>query len=157
MREILFRGKKPRPSVFDQTDWVYGSLIDSGNHEQVMIYPWFNGASTMSVAQLVYTRMEAVEAETIGQYTGLVDMNGTKIFEGDVFQLEDDIIGVVDFNHGCFFLTEYGLRGVWTESGYDECGGGWGVIDREPMHFWYINKLEVIGNIHDNPELLEVR
>jgi uncharacterized phage protein (TIGR01671 family) len=103
------------------------------------------------------TSMIEVGHNTVGQFTGLVDMNGTKIFEGDIFQLEDDIVGVTTFNYGCFTLTEYGLRGAWTESGYDECGGGWGVIECEPLNFWYVNKLEITGNIYDNPEFLEVR
>ena len=149
MREILFRGKRK-----DNEEWVEGNLIRQTNFYGDPVDKYH----IMLIGEFQYDYYESHEVipETVGQYTGFVDINGTKIFEGDVFQLEDDIIGVVDFNHGCFFLTEYGLRGVWTESGYDECGGGWGVIDREPMHFWHISKLEVIGNIHDNPELLEV-
>ena len=154
MRENLFRAKKYEKSVFDETDWVYGSLIDSGNHEQVFIYPWLNGASTMPVRQLVYSRMEAVNPETIGQFTGKVDKNGTNIFEGDVFQLEDDIVAVVIFNDGCFRLEEYGLCGTWTESGYDECGGGYGIIECEPIDWYFLKDMEIIGNIHDNPELI---
>ena len=90
MREILFRAKKLNKSVFDETDWVYGSLIDSGNHEQVAIYPWINEASTMSVRQLVYARMESVIPETVGQFTGLVDKNKVKIFEGDLVKFGID-------------------------------------------------------------------
>ena len=150
MREILFRGKRidgHRDNTENGT-MLYGSLfIDKKGLPKIKWYDEHFGTSMTS----------NVDPETIGQYTGFVDMNGAKIFEGDVLQLEDDIIGVVYFNHGCFFLTEYGLRGEWTESGYDECGGGWGVIDREPMHFLHISKLEVIGNIHDNLELLEVQ
>lgn len=154
MRENLFRAKKYEKSVFDETDWVYGSLIDSGNHEQVFIYPWLNGASTMPVRQLVYARMEAVNPETVCQFTGKVDKNGTNIFEGDVFQLEDDIVAVVIFNDGCFRLEEYGLCGTWIESGYDECGGGYGIIECEPIDWYFLKDMEVIGNIHDNPELI---
>ena len=154
MRENLFRAKKYEKSVFDETDWVYGSLIDSGNHEQVFIYPWLNGASTMPVRQLVYARMEAVNPETVGEFTGKVDKNGTNIFEGDVFQLEDDIVAVVVFSDGCFRLEEYGLCGTWTESGYDECGGGYGIIECEPIDWYFLKDMEVIGNIHDNPELI---
>jgi uncharacterized phage protein (TIGR01671 family) len=148
MRENLSRGKKYIKSVFDQTDWVYGSLIDSGNHEQVAIYPWIDGASTMSVRQLVYARMEGVKPETVGQFTGLPDKNGKRIFEGDICRVVRNGVplrGVVEFFRGAF-----GLR-------YDT---------GEFNSFVYLNRLEptgsvfstieVIGNIHDNPELLEV-
>lgn len=128
MRDVLFRGKKYRKSVFDQTDWVYGSLIDSGNHEQVAIYPWIDGASTMSVRQLVYARMEGVKPETVGQYTGLTDKNGKKIFEGDIMFAAGN---VVEF-----------------------CNGGFCINGDSSLALWV--KTEVIGNIHDNPELLKV-
>ena len=145
MREILFRGKR-------KTDgkWIQGMFLHLNLGRD------FICDGTVWIGTLQPCKEEVV-TETVGQFTGYTDVNGTKIFEGDVFQLEDDIIGVVDYNHGCFFLTEYGMRGAWTESGYDEYGGGWGVIDHEPMHFWHINKLEIIGNIYDNPEFLEVR
>ncbi len=154
MRENLFRAKKYEKSVFDETDWVYGSLIDSGNHEQVFIYPWLNGASTMPVRQLVYARMESIKPETVCQFTGKLDKNKNKIFEGDIFHIEDDIFAVVIFSGGCFRLEEHGLCGTWTESGYDECGGGYGIIDCEPIDWHSLIDMEVIGNIYDNPELI---
>ena len=128
----LYRGKKVKPSVFDETDWVYGSLIDSGNHEQVAIYPWYDGASTMSVRQLVYTRMESVKPETVGQFTGLTDKNGVKIFEGDILEWDAREWGcefreVAEWNYSLLAARKHD----WSE--------------------W----CQVIGNIHDNPELLE--
>lgn len=129
MRDILFRGKKWETSVWDETDWIYGSLIDSGNHEQVAIYPWVNGASTMSVRQLVYARMESVKFETVGQYTGMTDKNGKRIFEGDIMHNAGN---VVEFCNGGFCINGDSSLSLWT-------------------------KTEVIGNIHDNPELVEVR
>ena len=129
MREILFRAKKYEKSVFDETDWVYGSLIDSGNHEQIFMFPWINGASTMPVGKLVYARMETVKPETVCQSTWFFDNNAKKIFEGDIFHFEDDIFAIVVFRDGGFKLEEYGFRGVYTESGYDECGGGYGILD----------------------------
>lgn len=146
MREILFRGKKYKTSVFDETDWVYGSLIDSGNHEQVDIYPWLNGASTMSVRQLVYARMEAVKPETVGQFTGLTDKNGKKIFEGDIVQ----------------YYGTYALE-VYMENGHTKIRWFDTVTNSvcKDMFFGYdpdaYGECEVIGNIHDNPELMEVK
>ena len=128
----LYRGKKLKTSVFDATDWVYGSLIDSGNHEQVAIYPWFNGASTMSVRQLVYARMEGVKPETVGQFIGLTDKNGVKIFEGDIIEWDRNEWGsghreLVEWDYSLFSMR----KNDWPEF------------------------CIVIGNIHDNPELLE--
>lgn len=156
MREIIFRGKKLKTSPWDETDWIYGSLIDSGNHEQVAIYPWVNGASTMSVRQLVYARMESAKHETVGQFTGLKDRNGVRIFEGDIIKThyantpKADFIEQVVFHNGRF------------------CG----MYERDKMKMWaalpdgikhlpmdksvYMEWCEVIGNIHDNPELAEV-
>ena len=154
MREILFRGKR-----VDDGTWAYGYYGVFKDHHD--IYVPFTEEEEKENEGHIFSAIGGlwhhVNAETVGQFTGYFDKNGIKIFEGDVFQLEDDIIGVVDYNHGCFFLTEYGFRGAFTEGGYDEYGGGWGVIDHEPMHFWFINKLEIIGNIYDNPEFLEVR
>ena len=148
MRDILFRGKKYKTSAFDETDWAYGSLIDSGNHEQVAIYPWVNGASTMSVKQLVYARMEAVDPETVGQYTGMTDSNGKKIFEGDIVVLNKDVKEIFDvddgeirYGWGGFYVKEFSsLNSLNVLSYYDGSG----------------LRGEVIGNIHDNPELLRM-
>ena len=138
MRDLLFRGKKVKPSVFDKTDWVYGSLIDSGNHEQVAIYPWYDGASTMSVRQLVYTRMEGVKPETIGQFTGVTDKNGNKVFEHDI----------VRFDRGTFVVVFSDCRMGFCFDGLH----GRGCVPGFTMSHW--EHLEVIGNIHDDKELL---
>ena len=152
MREILFRGKaanrnpnREYRTKYKNGDWVYGLLTDVEN------YAGFSEmTNTAGVSGI------EVDKNTVGQFTGLVDKNDTKIFEGDVFQLEDDMFGVVAFQDGCFKLEEYGFSGTWTESGYDESGGEWGIIECEPLDFWYVNKLEIADNIHDNAELLEV-
>ena len=143
MRENLFRGKTYKTSVFDKTDWVYGSLIDSGNHEQVDIYPWHNGASTMSVRQLVYARMEAVKPETVGQFTGIPDKNGKLIYEGDIVKSNDRcFVAVVRWraDRAAFDLEIY-YKGIPDDS-----------LLFIPS---IVSGLEVIGNIHDNPDLLQ--
>ena len=133
MREILFRGK-----MIHNDEWKEGYLVGP-NH----IGGW--------------VMCEPIHPETVGQFTGLTDKNGKKIFDGDILPIEDEIIAVVIFKDGCFRLEEYGLCGTYTESGYDECGGGWGVIGCDPIDWYTIGNMEVIGNIHDNPELLEVK
>ena len=135
MRKILFRGQDVRGN------WHVGLLAHIGN-------AWY-----ISNSAGVATAYEVIP-RTIGQYTDLNDKNGKKIFEGDLFQMEDDIIAVVIFEDGGFRLKSYGICGTFTENGFDEDGGGYGIIECEPIDWYYIHDMEVIGNIHDNPELL---
>lgn len=136
MREILFRGKQ------EFNEWSEGSLII-----------WEDGSCAIEPGSLTEP-MTSVDPETVGQFTGLTDKNGKKIFEGDVLPIEDEIVAVVIFKDGCFRMEEYGLCGAWTESGFDECGGGWGIIECEPIDWYTVGDMEIIGNIHDNPELI---
>jgi uncharacterized phage protein (TIGR01671 family) len=148
MREILFRAKKYEKSVFDETDWMYGSLIDSGNHDQVFIYPWLNGASTMPVRQLVYARMETVNPETVGQFTGLFDKNGKRIFEGDIVRSSGGILWLVAFEKNSFVCKDNSMRtyfALWEQWEYN-----W--KSKEDISPSY--NFEVVGNIYDNPELM---
>lgn len=142
MRENLYRGKKLETSVFDKTDWVYGSLIDSGNHEQVAIYPWFNGASTMSVRQLVYARMEAVDPATVGQFIGRYDKFGHRIFENDTVRFK------CKFVHGGAVVRIGRIA-------YDERNARFYISDSDDYICWDIYEVEDIEVVHDNPELLE--
>ena len=123
MREILFRGR-----TVEGKEWVSG-------HFAVYASSPFIGALNSYGTMLWFD----VDHETIGQYTGLTDKNGKKIFEGDIV------------------ATKWG-RGVvcYGEFNCSCCDGVFG---------WYFNgtadirdydMYEVIGNIHDNPELLEV-
>lgn len=147
MREITFRGKR-----IDNGEWVEGNLLGKEliiPHGQTLYKSPENHLIAIDV--LMYT----VDPATVGQYTGLTDKNGKRIFEGDIFHIEDEILGVVIFKDGGFRMEEYGLCGTWTESGFDECGGGWGIIECEPLDWYTIGDMEIIGNIHDNPELLK--
>ena len=150
MRECLFRGKRLEKDRcgFDDVDWVEGSLIDSGNHCQVAIFPWVKGASTMGLRQLVHFRMAGVDPATVGQYTGLTDKNGKKIFEGDIV----DVGGHGVMVNGLYRVIFCTANHCWA-------------VERNPEHFHsyftfsdlngFADSSEVIGNIHDNPELFE--
>ena len=149
MREILFRGQTRRKGErvwMDgspvESNWVYGGIFQGPNRSDIYGYDPIE--------------KHVVYSDTVGQFTGLTDKNGKKIFEGDIFHLDDEIIASVIFKNGCFRLEEYGLSGAYTESGFDECGGRWDVIGCDPIDLYNIKDMEVIGNIHDNPELLEV-
>lgn len=128
MREILFRGKR-----VDNNEWVYGFLSKSrGNNHflSLCIDHEENGVMLSSI----------VEPETIGQYTGLTDKNGKKIFEGDIVRYNGEKHIVVFETRG-----ETGYFGIKID--HIET---WGFCLSVPAKL-----MEVIGNIYDNPELAE--
>ena len=140
----LFRGKR------SNGEWAEGSLhIEYGEMTK-------DGNRAIDY-RILGMRGECyyVDPTTIGECTGLKNKNGKLIFEGDMFSIEDEIVAVVIFKDGCFRMEEYGLCGTWTESVFDECGGGWGIIQCDPIDWYTIGDMENIGNITDNPELLK--
>ena len=136
-REILFRGKR-----LNNGEWVCGNLIqmDSGG-SQSFIFPFHKYASSLSCAQIVSMSMIAVDSATVGQYTGLCDKNGVKIFEGDILRDGQGDDGVVTYLESvaqfCFMVG----RNRWQLNEGDP---------NRPKHLQYT---EVIGNIHDTPDL----
>lgn len=134
----------------DNGEWVEGWYVPPIETD------WHKFGTAISyICESGYLEDVTVDPATVGQYTGLNDKNGKRIFEGDIFHIEDEILGVVIFKDGGFRMEEYGLCGTWTESGFDEYGGGWGIIECEPIDWYTIGDMEVIGNIHDNPELMK--
>lgn len=132
MREILFRGKR-----VGEGTWKYGSYVEQYG-TQIYLR---NGADEDGFD------CYHVEPETVGQYTGLTDQNGTKIFEGDIceittFTYEDEdiqLVGKVCFKYSSFVFQ--GLKHPDDEVLFSS------VCDFDA-------DVEVIGNIHDNPELI---
>lgn len=119
MREILFRGKQT-----DNKKWVVDNSV------------LFFKNSTKIYGALNEWREVEVIPETVGQYTGLKDKNGKRIFEGDICKHRSNysgntVISVVAYTDGHFLAL------VCENSGFE-----------------LSEKLEIIGNIHDNPELL---
>lgn len=130
MREILFRAKiKTNNAQHITGDWVQGDYVRVKDGSRFIPH--------------IYGKGEVVE-NTVGQYTGLKDKNGKKIFEGDIVKAQDDILG----SPFC-----YGITGkiVFEESAFF-------IEPRNPFESEYLFNecavYEVIGNIHDNPELL---
>lgn len=130
MREILFRGKEP------QGDWCYGGLIQSANDFYISI-----GIDKGFMCAFV-------KPETIGQYTGLTDKNGKKIFEGDIVSY---FINIEKATNKEFHEVVFETKG---ESGYF----GIKVSNIGTLGFCpevSAKLMEVVGNIYDNTELLE--
>ena len=142
MKDILFRGKRPHSG-----EWVYGSLIRMDeNSDQVFIFPLHNFASSMICSQIVANKMTPVVPETVGQYTGKKDKNGTKIFNGDIVLYSYDFIA--DTVCGS---NRYETEAVECEV-YFKDGAYWiRSTVRLDMDFLgdVFDDCEVIGNIHD--------
>ena len=114
MREILFRGKRKK----GDKRWVEGNLL--------------HGYFGFGITNRYYAGSSfEVVPETVGQYTGLTDKNGKKIFEGDIVKISNDEIFEVKYEDGGF------TAGLFLGD-------------------WDYGHVEVIGNIYDNPELMEV-
>jgi len=142
MREILFRGKR-----VDNGEWEYGSLvIQNGEH--------ISKTEVASDEYYIFGKRGEhclINPSTVGQYTGLTDKNGRKIFEGDILKIvhkyqspfDDDTKEYTDITTDVVFFDDEGLCFSYGESPF-LC-----VADNVTAEY------EVVGNIHDNPELLE--
>ncbi len=152
MREILFRGKR-----VDNGEWIYGYLVKS--NEKYYIYYEMPDEMCQTGNWLWY---KEVIPETVGQYTGLTDKNGTKIFEGDIIKSDNGRINAISVvRYGKFEpLMFYDLLEKYVRSRPKEKIYGLfsKSIKGEEMLLSDLPRLkEVIGNIHDNPELLKER
>ena len=147
MREILFRGKR-----LDNGEWVLSGNIISfipENGEDLIFIPALSEPCTCyhdekdNIIAFEKGIFYKVDTKTVGQYTGLKDKNGKRIFEGDiakVLQGKDKDIAYVGFENGAFML-------------YPKTGN---IYERTLWSYWYNDwDVEVIGNITDNPDLLE--
>ena len=149
MREILFRGKRK-----DTGAWVFGDLV----HSQYKIGGTCVGqyGNTVGIHQ--------VNPETVGQFTGLTDKNGKKIFDGDILEFNSRIVNIASglptggnctersvvewgghrWNRKRIYHSQWNSN--WTNYGF--------TTDLYPENA--AKYAEIIGTIHDNPELLEV-
>lgn len=131
MHEILFRGKRA-----ENDEWVKGFYVCVPDTHYIM-----TGKFDSLTNGIINSEAYKVGFSTVGQFTGLCDKNGTKIFEGDIVRYGDTIHRVVfeQRNGTAYFGLVY--------AAYETLPFG---------HYQDLKQIEVIGNIYDNPELLEV-
>ena len=129
MREILFRGKR-----VDNGKWVYGDLLQYQDHAVIHQYEYGCRAAF------------EIDFATIGQYTELVDKNGTRIFEGDVV-VKKSVYDESKYS----FVREVSMDTTYRCGWYPFASGdGCGCCEEDTFS---PSDMIVIGNIHDNPEL----
>ena len=155
IRTIIFRGKRK-----DNGEWIYGNFVRGCVDDFSYIVEFGNKELCRNYVEVI--------SETVGQYTGLTDKNGKKIFEGDIIRYAD----LYDYN--CYLESidnhevydNIDLGNIWTidevvygiKVGYpafdlnkhDFEANGLSELSESGQYFY-----EVIGNIHDNPELLK--
>lgn len=129
MREILFRGKSRKTG-----EWIYGYLVDSIEYEteRPVVAIVESDSLLFPMSRMVgYTE---VDPDTVGQYIGMSDLYGSKIFEGDILESPVKVFNKLHGNGTRLVITEIrNCRNV----------------------VWCAQDFSIVGNIHDNPELLE--
>ena len=148
MRDIIFRGKR-----IDNGEWITGGIFQqkADGVEDEVVYIIDNSSNDVDWAHRVIP-------ETVGQFTGVADKNGKRVFEGDIFQYEPHFktekawIGIVKYRNthdyyracnDCGFVIEWQDESIMTT--------------REDLLYWCGDgkSASVIGNVYDDPELLE--
>ena len=143
-REIKFRGKQ-----VDNGEWFYGYYFFNGNEHVIVTNMGFTG------------KWVQVIPETLGQFTGLKDKKGVDVYEGYVISFDRKvslyknwpftIVGVVHFGEGKY---EVETKKVINKDFNNKSSIHFGVKVMEWIHLPEFHKSEVIGNIHESPELL---
>lgn len=171
MREILFRGKDPETGVWHEGQYIHlhkttycfsgGEERDAENEIHQIVF------EQMTDWNLPNRHLRAdVLPETVGQFTGLTDKNGKRIFEGDILKVQTRVY--IEEDNPVFgkmkALTEEKRTRYWVvEWGNQTCvGASWYFYGKDRRFnrrasksaLWN-SEAEVVGNIHDNPELME--
>ena len=143
MREILFRGKR-----CDNSEWVQGYYIRAEHHwhNHGIHKDWITLGASANGGWFALHNKYAVKSETVGQFTGLTDKNGKKVFENDIIVICYETDGEEFTETKRVHYNE--KKCCWYPMRWEECCEYCG-------HYTEVKSIEVIGNIHDNPELLE--
>ena len=125
-REILFRGKR-----VGDGEWIEGYFLPGSERQSLhpCIFVYLPETQSFECFD--------IDIDTLGEYTGLEDRSGTRIFEGDIVLCQNyhgKVQGIVDYNNSYFYLA--------CSSGYSD------------EYLFNCSEFEVVGNIYDNPELM---
>lgn len=145
MRELLFKGKAKGTG-----EWMSGGYLQRAEakyyfkKDQALIHSYIASDWATYFGLPSELTIHEVEPSTVCQYTGLTDKNGKKIFEGDILRHADETV----------------LKTVWNDRKYGfaaQCVKGSVLLKECKWGLWEFesDEVEVIGNIYDNPELLE--
>lgn len=154
MREILFRGK-----CKTDNEWLYG-------------FPYVTRKNAVKInwycSEFGSMRTDEVDPETVGQFTGLTDKNGKRIFEGDIFKFDDEVwessYTSCGTEYDSFAVENYGVVGFdedmarfdFIKYKFSENSVEADLHENHTIDFSeFVCELEVIGNIHDNPDILK--
>lgn len=154
MKEVKFRGKRT-----DNGEWVYGNLVQMETSERYGKQEVFSNTWIVEIAKELETRAFSegcsvwanndfiqVDPKTVGEYTGLKDKNGKEIFEGDILQSQHGQNGRVTWDESR--LTYIVIWSAKTSKFAEEY---------DSYLYQALYRSEVIGNIYENPELLETK
>lgn len=153
-REFLFRGKTPGPNG----KWVYGSLITAENYCCILekeedVHPcdypfldgdmgWIDGEAT------------PVIPETVGQYIGMTDENGTKVFEGDILAWVRNDGSVIRYSEKHIYYNECSFcYDEYEDFEFESAYNGTPIDDKN--YGITVDAYTIVGNIYDNPELVK--
>ncbi|MCM1230042.1 MAG: YopX family protein [Ruminococcus flavefaciens] len=139
-REILFRAKS-----VDNGEWIEGNLLRFCWKTDILTYIATIDFNPFDTERTTFR----VVPETVGQFTGMRDKYGRKIFEGDIIKISEyphycDV--VYDIRQCAFLIKTNAATGLWM----DYFSPIWSSVDCS----YFTDEFEVIGNIHDNPELM---
>jgi len=151
MREIKFRAQR----VDGERDWVYGFYYEEYEQPNDICY-------TQGYIVDKEGDIWQVDPETVSEYIGRKDKKGKEIYGGDIvkayhYEFKEKNIGIVIYKDFCYQLKQLKQSKQALEHGYIDCIRYWS----DGSHDWYSMEqyekedLEVIGNIHENSELLE--
>lgn len=148
MREILFKAKQ-----IDNGEWIEGSLIDLDiDSGYCYIVQPYKKASILPIIFLITDRMKLVDPETLCQFTGLCDKNGNKIWENDIIKYHfGEIYAPIKYGYyqNCFDSQKTEHVGFYVDWTGDKCL-------RKDLGYWIDMVYAMpVGNIFDNPELLQ--